>query len=132
MTAFARGVGFVQFNREVTEALTIHSYEPGRIRIGERWHNGHLIVSRASVISPWQVDEPTEITAQALEQALALEPEILLIGTGSRYVMCDVQLIGELARRGVGTEIMDTPAACRTYNVLVHEQRSVVAALFNA
>ncbi|MGD2168438.1 MAG: MTH938/NDUFAF3 family protein [Gammaproteobacteria bacterium] len=122
----------MQFDREVTDALTIRSFEPGRIRVGETWHDGHLIISRDSIITPWQVDEPSDITTAALMQALRLEPEILLIGTGSSYVMCDVELIGELATRGIGTEIMDTAAACRTFNVLVHEHRAVVAALYNA
>ena len=121
----------MEFSREVTDALTIRALERGRIRIGETWHTDHLIVARDTVIAPWPVEDPNGITLSLLDQALALEPEILLIGTGSNYVMCDVQLIGELARRGVGAEIMDTPAACRTFNVLVHEQRSVVAALFN-
>jgi uncharacterized protein len=122
----------VEFTREVTDALLIRSLEKGRIRIGETWHEQHLIIARDQVIAPWQVEDPAAITTATLEQALELQPEILLIGTGSRYVMCDVLLIAELARRGIGAEIMDTAAACRTYNVLVHEQRSVVAALFNA
>ena len=122
----------MEFTKEVTDALLVRSCEPGRIRIGETWHDEHLIIARDRVIAPWQVEDPAGITTTTLEQALELQPEILLIGTGSNYVMCDVLLIGELARRGVGTEIMDTAAACRTYNVLVHEQRSVVAALYNA
>ena len=66
-----------------------------------------------------------------MQQALELEPEILLIGTGTGYMLSDMRLIGELAHSGIGAEIMDTAAACRTYNVLVHEQRAVVAALYN-
>lgn len=122
----------MEFSREVTDALTIRSLERGRIRIGDTWHSEHLIVTRDTVIAPWQIEDPASITTSMLEQALAFEPEILLIGTGSNYVMCDVHLIGELARRGVGAEVMDTAAACRTYNVLVHEHRAVVAALYNA
>ena len=121
----------MQFNREVTDALTIRSYEPGRIRIGEQWFGQHLIVARDVVIEPWRIETPHELTTELLAPALEREPEILLIGTGAQYVMCDVALIGELARHGIGAEIMDTAAACRTFNVLVHEQRSVVAALFN-
>jgi uncharacterized protein len=121
----------VQFNREVTDAHTIRSYEPGRIRVGETWFTSHLIISRDTIVEPWTVEAPTSITQELLAPALAQQPEILLIGTGTRYVMCDVQLIGAIARLGIGAEIMDTAAACRTFNVLVHEQRAVVAALYN-
>ena len=121
----------MQFNKEITEAHTIHSYEPGRIRVRDAWITGHLIVTPDTIIDPWHIEEPTQITTELLAPALAHRPEILLIGTGTRYVMCDVQLVAELARLGIGAEIMDTPAACRTFNVLVHEQRAVVAALYN-
>lgn len=121
----------MQFNKEVTEAQTIHSYEPGRIRVRDVWITRHLIVTPDTIIDPWHVEAPEQITTELLAPALAHKPEILLIGTGTRYVMCDVQLVAQLARLGIGAEIMDTPAACRTFNVLVHEQRAVVAALFN-
>jgi uncharacterized protein len=127
-----QGVQRVQFTREVTNAQTIRSYEPGRIRIGEAWFTRHLIVTREQIIEPWHISDPSDITKAQLAPALAHDPKILLIGTGTRYVMCDTELIGELARLGIGTEIMDTAAACRTFNVLVHEQRPVVAALYNA
>lgn len=121
----------MEFSREVSDALTIHSFEPGRIRVGEDWHSGNLIISRDRIIAPWEIDDPAAITKATLAQAIDLTPEILLIGTGRGYVMSDMRVIGELARSGIGAEIMDTAAACRTYNVLVHEQRSVVAALYN-
>lgn len=122
----------MEFSRETSDALLVHSFERGRIRIGDTWHSDHLIIARDRVITPWQVPTPSDITTSLLEEALALDPEILLIGTGSKYLMSDVRLIADLAKRGIGTEIMDTAAACRTYNVLVHEDRAVVAALYNA
>jgi len=120
----------VQFTREVTRGQTIRSCERGRIRVGETWFTDHLIITRDAIIEPWLVDDPGQITMQRLAPALEQGPRILLIGTGASYVMCDVELVAELARLGIGTEVMDTPAACRTFNVLVHEQRPVVAALF--
>ena len=122
----------MEFNREITDALTIHSFEPGRIRVGEDWHAGNLIICRDRIIAPWHIADPAEISAATLSQAIDLDPEILLIGTGSGKLLSDMRLIGELARSGIGTEFMDTAAACRTFNVLIHEQRSVVAALYNA
>jgi len=60
---------------------------------------------------------------------LALRPEVLLIGTGPRQVFPDRALLAPLHAARVGFEVMDTAAACRTYNVLVGEGREVAAAL---
>jgi uncharacterized protein len=65
----------------------------------------------------------------ALVPALAMSPEILILGTGERLQFPASALYAELAGRGIGLEVMDTAAACRTYNVLVNEDRPVVAAL---
>ena len=119
----------MQFNRETTDALTVRSFEPGRLRVGEKWFTDNLILTRAEVIAPWPISHAGEVSRSSLAPALEQAPEILLIGTGVAYAMCDTTLIGELARDGIGVEFMDTAAACRTFNVLVHEQRSVVAAL---
>ena len=58
-------------------------------------------------------------------------PEIVLLGTGAEVLLPDLDLMAALAARAIGLEIMSTPAACRTFNVLVHERRRVVAALVN-
>ena len=121
----------MQLSRDTAAAHLINSYEPGRIRIGERWLAGHLIASPDRLIEDWHVAAPASITLADLEPALALEPNIVLLGTGATLVWPDEDLMGALAARGVGLEIMSTAAACRTYNVLVHERRRVVAALFN-
>ncbi len=121
----------MQLSRDTAAAHLINSYEPGRIRIGERWLVGHLIASPERLIEDWRVAAPAGVTVADLEPALALQSDIVLLGTGSTLVWPDEDLMGALAARGVGLEIMSTPAACRTYNVLVHERRRVVAALFN-
>jgi uncharacterized protein len=71
------------------------------------------------------------LTIEHLEPALALEPAIIVLGTGTERLLPDVELMGDVAARSVGLEVMSTPAACRTFNVLLQEQRRVVAALFN-
>ena len=121
----------VQLSRDVAAANLIRSYEPGRIQIGERWLHGHLIVAPENLIEDWRVGEPAGVTVADLEPALALTAEIVLLGTGASLVWPEADLMSELAACGVGLEIMSTPAACRTFNVLVHEQRRVVAALLN-
>jgi uncharacterized protein len=122
----------VQLSRDTASANLIRAYEPGRVRIAERWLRGHLIVAPERLIEDWRVGAPADVGVADLEPALKLEPEIVLLGTGAELEWPEADLMSELAARGVGLEIMSTPAACRTFNVLVHEQRRVVAALFNA
>jgi uncharacterized protein len=122
----------VQLTRDIAAANLIHAYEPGRIRIGERWLGGNLIVAPEHLIENWRVTAPADVTLANLEPALVLQPEILLLGTGDALVWPEADLMSALAERRVGLEIMSTPAACRTFNVLVHERRRVVAALLNA
>ena len=115
---------------ETSSANVISAWEPGAVRVGEDWLRGHLIVSSQHIILDWAVTAPEALQARDLEPAIDLGPEIILLGTGSRMVLPDIKLMTELASQGIGLEIMDTPAACRTYNVLIHEHRDVVAALF--
>jgi uncharacterized protein len=109
----------------------IRAYEPGRILVADRWVRGHLIVAPDRVIESWSVPAAADVTLADLEPALALQPQIVLLGTGAVLEWPEADLMSELAARAIGLEIMSTPAACRTFNVLVHEQRRVVAALLN-
>jgi uncharacterized protein len=101
------------------------------VRIADRWLAGHVIVAPDRVIDTWQVSEPARLKLGDLQPAIDLQPEIILLGTGSQLLLPDVELMSALADFSIGLEIMNTPAACRTFNVLVHEHRRVVAALFN-
>ena len=122
----------MQITREVTDANVIRAWESGRVRIGDTWFGGNLIVSADTILRDWIIADPPRLTIADLAPALALEPEIILLGTGIAAPTPDVELMADVAARSVGLEIMTTPAACRTYNVLVHEQRRVCAVLLTA
>jgi uncharacterized protein len=122
----------LQLTREASEQNLIRAWERGRVLVGDRWIGGNIIVSAERVIADWPAQDPAMLALEDLAAALELEPEIILIGTGEDASLPDVELMSALAERGIGLEFMTTPAACRTYNVLVHEQRRVVVALFNA
>ena len=122
----------MQLTRDIAAANLIHAYEPGRVQIAERWLRGNLIVAPEHLLEDWQAAAPADVTLADLEPALELQPEILILGTGGTLVWPEADLMSDLAARGIGLEIMSTPAACRTFNVLVHERRRVVAALLNA
>jgi uncharacterized protein len=121
----------VQLTRETSLQNLIRAWERGRVLVGDRWIGGNLIVSAERVITDWAAEDPRTLDVDALAAALELEPEIILIGTGEAASLPNLELMSSLAARGIGLEFMTTPAACRTYNVLVHEQRRVVVALFN-
>ncbi len=115
---------------ETSDVNLIRAWEPDAVRVGDEWLRGHLILSSQRIISDWAVSAPDSLQEEDLAPAIELEPKIILLGTGTHLAIPDVDLMTALAARGIGLEIMDTPAACRTYNVLIHEGREVVAALF--
>ena len=115
---------------ETSDVNLVNAWDPNGVRVGEEWLRSHLILSSQHLLLDWRVTTPETLRTQDLQPALDLDPKIVLLGTGSRLALPELDLMSELAALGVGLEIMDTPAACRTYNVLVHEDRDVVAALF--
>ena len=122
----------MQLTRESGTQHIIRAWEPGRVRIAERWIAGNVIVSAEQIVEGWTTAAPTALTIEDLAPALAFAPTILLLGTGTDRFLPDVELMAALAEQRVGLEIMSTPAACRTFNVLLQEQRRVVVALFNS
>ena len=118
------------FSKEDSSVNLISAWKAGAVCVGQEWLESHAIISAQTIIREWAVDTPQTLQLSDLDPAVALEPEIVLVGTGAQLVLPDANLMHLLGARGIGVEIMDTPAACRTYNVLAHEQRKVVAALF--
>jgi len=121
----------MQLTRDSSTQHFIRAWEPGRVRIAERWIAGHVIVSAEQIVEGWTTTAANALTIEDLAPALALAPTILLLGTGTDRFLPDLELMAALADRRVGLEIMNTPAACRTFNVLLQERRRVVAALLN-
>jgi len=121
----------MQLSRDANPVHYIRACEPGRVWIADRWITGNVIVGAERIIEDWTAIAPSALTVADLEPALALSPTIVLLGTGPTPLLPDVELMAELGARSIGLEIMTTPAACRTFNVLLQEHRRVVAALFN-
>jgi len=117
-------------NKEDSSVNLINAWRAGAVCVGQEWLESHVIISAQTIIRDWPVDTPEALQLSDLDPAVAMQPEIVLVGTGARLILPDTNLMQLLGERGIGVEIMDTPAACRTYNVLAHEQRQVVAALF--
>ena len=109
--------------------LLVQGYGRGSFKVADGEVVGSMLI-RAERFDPWPVTEPAAIDA-ALTDLLALSGEIdvLLVGTGARLVPLGRTIKASLRAAGIGAEAMSTPAACRTYNVLVAEDRRVAAAL---
>lgn len=107
----------------------IRSYQPGELKINDTIYTQSVIVSPTQLISDWQPQSIESLSAQSLARLVDLKPDIVLIGTGEKMVLIKPDIYGELINRGIGVEVMDTSAACRTFNALTSENRDVVAAL---
>jgi uncharacterized protein len=95
---------------------------------GQRFDAGLLVPWRGEVRG-WKVETPDALLPAHFEQVLALKPELVIFGSGTRLVFVAPALYRCLIDARIGLETMDSAAACRTYNVLAAEGRSVVAAL---
>jgi uncharacterized protein len=107
----------------------IRSYAPGEIKINDELFRRPLIVASSTIAPGPAIADAAELTVAHAADILALEPELVLIGTGVRQVFPAAEFGAQFLRAGIGFEVMDTGAACRTFNVLVGEHRRVVALL---
>ncbi len=99
------------------------------LRIREQRFTASLVVSAETIIEDWPVTGATTLRPRDWDDVLALEPEVVQFGSGPRIEFPGGEALAPLLERGIGVEVMDTPAACRTYNLLLTEGRRVVAAL---
>lgn len=136
----------MKFQRDADfDTYSIQAYRPGEIVVGtpqrvageteESVRQVQETLTRSFIIAArhlqvdWPPQQISELTLAHLEPIFSLQPEVFLLGSGARLAWPPPALLGTLAQRGIGTEVMDTAAACRTYNILMLEGRQVAAAL---
>lgn len=107
----------------------IRGFKPGFIQVNDQTLTQSIIISSEKLIENWKPQHFSELTSDHLTIIITLHPTILLIGTGTKIHFPPIEMYGNLINQGIGVEIMDTSAACRTYNALTAEGRKVVAAL---
>jgi uncharacterized protein len=110
-------------------ANTITGYGPGYVEINQTPYNHAVLISSDGAIAQWPVQSFEGLEASHFAQMVDLKPELILIGTGSRQRFPSPELLKTLISAKIGFEIMDSQAACRTYNILVGEGRQVLLAL---
>jgi uncharacterized protein len=107
----------------------VRAYSNGELRVGEQVFRRSCILTPDEVVPDWRPTKVEDLEERDLEALFAAKPELVLLGTGDRQHFPPVQIRGAFVRAGVGLETMDLGAACRTFNVLVQEERRVCAAL---
>ena len=120
----------MQISREegiVSNAIT--AYQEGEIRMRDRVFHASLFATRNAVIAEWNPAPIERLAIEDFERLLVLAPEVVILGTGVKQRMPPPDLVAAFAARGIGLEVMDTGAACRTYNLLLSEYREVALAL---
>ncbi|OHX13959.1 Mth938-like domain-containing protein [Chromobacterium sphagni] len=103
-------------------------YGAGHVLINAQRHDGNLIVS-SDQLAAWSAPDFASLAAEHFETLLAYRPEVVLFGSGASQRFVHPRLYAALTQAGIGVECMDTQAACRTFNILLAEDRRVVAAL---
>ena len=107
----------------------VQAYSPGEVRIGTRVFQRSCILRADRVVDDWRPQTLSQLSLADLEPVFELQPEIIVLGSGPAQRFPDTALMAAVLSRGIGFEVMDSGAACRTYNILVTEGRQVVAAL---
>ncbi|EBA16339.1 hypothetical protein RSK20926_21479 [Roseobacter sp. SK209-2-6] len=105
-----------------SDAVPIDGYGPGFFRIGGELQEGAMLVSAAG-IGPWNGFDDRETLLD-----LAGQIDVLFVGTGAEISHIPQALRRALEDAGIGVEVMNSPAACRTYNVLLSEGRRIALA----
>lgn len=110
----------------------VRAYQPGTIQINDKKYTRSIIIAPDQLIDDWPPQSSGELNCESFATIIDMKPDILLIGTGSQLIFLPIEVYGELINLGMGVEVMNTAAACRTYNALTAENRHVVAALIVA
>lgn len=104
-------------------------YGAGYVVVNQTRYERSMIVLPDRIIDPWEAGKFEQLTTAHFQFLLSLQPEMVLFGTGATLRFPHPRLTRDLVESGIGVEVMDTAAACRTYNILSAEERRVAAAL---
>ncbi len=110
-------------------ANLIRSYEPGRVQVRDREYTTSTIISATNIVENWPPNAVADLQAKHLLALTKERPEVVILGTGETQVFPEPAVFVTLMDLGIGCEVMDNSAACRTYNILMSEQRQVTLAL---
>ena len=113
----------------VTSRHRFTSYAADSVSINEAVYRQSLVVTASEIHCPWAVTSLEQLAADNLAPIFASAPAVVLLGTGEQQRFPDARIFALFGERGIGLEVMDNGALCRTFNILVAEDRAVTAAI---
>jgi len=120
----------MKIDRERAEGKNVFTaYDEGWVEVSGRRHSANIAVSGERIVTGWTAGGFEGLQVEEVEALAAMKPEILLLGSGRVFRFPSPALLAPIYAARIGVEVMDTRAACRTYNILLAEGRAVVAAI---
>ena len=111
------------------ELQLVRAYTANQITIGDKHYGSSVILTRTQVVADWPRSSVNGLNDCDFRLMLEFDPELVLLGTGQHLLFPSPSITYPLVNQSIGLEVMDTAAACRTYNILAGEGRNVLAAL---
>lgn len=108
--------------------LYVRRVDADRIALVDRELDSSFLLAPDRALENWPVNDAATLRDGHVESVLALQPELVILGTGQRQIFPAAAFLAGFLRNGIGIEVMDNAAAARTYNLLAGEGRRVVAA----
>lgn len=120
----------MKFSQDLNQATyRITAQENHRVRVNDRWQTQSFIITPNDRVEDWSVPNIQSLQANDCDALLAHQPEVLILGTGQQQHFPEPSILKPFIQQNIGVEIMNTSAACRTFNILVGEGRHVVAGI---
>ena len=113
----------------VTSRHRITAYSANTVTVNESIYRQSLIMTASTMHSPWPVTSLQQLNPENLAPILESKPAVVLLGTGASQLFPQPQIYALFGQQGIGLEVMDNGALCRTFNILVAEDRDVTAAI---
>src|SRR5262245_27362030 len=107
----------MRFTRELPANVNlIRGHSDADVRVNDRVLTRSFLLSASNLIAEWRPDSVTALTVRDFDDLIAWQPEIILLGTGARQLFPARDIYAAILAKGIGFEVMDTGAACRTFN----------------
>ncbi len=112
-----------------TASFVITGYDDSAVIVNQTRYTNSMVIMPEKLITQWEPRGLNDLELHHLDEIADLTPGIVLLGTGPVLEFPDQAVLGYFLQRGIGIEVMDTAAACRTYNILMSEGRNVAAVI---
>ena len=113
----------------ITSQHRLTSYSEDSVSINDAVYRQSLVLTSDALLCPWPVKTLEQLCAELLAPIFDSKPAVVLLGTGPKQQFPEARIFGLFGEQGIGLEVMDNGALCRTFNILVAEDRAVTAAI---